>query len=645
MRIFLVFCFLALFVALNAYAEEKTEKAKEVVITATKTEMEIEDVPASVTVITKEEIQTKGADRLSDILDFVPGLYQSTYMGREKSVISIRGFRSDHTLILIDGRRMTGEGSHAYEIDRITLENVERIEIVRGPVSALYGTDALGGVINIITKTPERFSFEFKPEYGVYEGGRGAQRSYFARLDTGRIGNFGITLSGSLLNRGPVFRADRSSPQSDAEHKNLSLKVIYHLSKETRLSADASYMKEDSQDNTVSGVNVSKAIDDNERYNIALELQHKSPDIDYLLRAYTSIYSKDFESRVYATNVLQNFTEADRQTSVIEGKISKELFKNHLFTFGGEYRRESFKGTRVRTGRGIFTVIREGITLSGSEAKINYWAGYIQDEWQVSERLLIIPAVRYDDSDKFENELAPKIGLTYRVLPYLRVKANYGHGFKTPNPGHLYIDHRHFGPRYRVLGNPNIKSEKSKNYEAAIEGEAGIFMGRISYFYNDVKDLIDTTIVTCPPDTGAGWRCYQYENIAKAEMQGIEFEGGAKFTDELSLRASYSYLDALDKKKKTRLENRPRNKIVAKGAYQNKRSGFSANIWWEYVDGLLWQAAPVIEKEYGLWYASLAKDITKNIEIYAGVDNLFGKKDNDIPIIGSFYYAGMKIKF
>jgi len=645
MKVLLVFCFLIILLISNLHAEEHEQQAKEVVITATKTEMELEDVPSSVTVITKEEIEAKGAERLSDILDFAPGVYQSTYMGREKSVVSVRGFRSDHSLILIDGRRLTGEGSHAYEIDRITLENVERIEIVRGPVSSLYGTDALGGVINLITKKPDKLSFIFTPEFGVYEGGKGMQRAYSMRLDGGKIGNLSFSLSGSLLNRSAIFRADLSNPQGDAEHKNLALRIAYDLTKETRITADASYTKEDSVDNTVSGTNVSKGIDDNERYNISLEIAHKSPALDYLLRAYTSVYSKDFESRVYQTNILQNFTEADRQTSVIEGRLSKELFTNHLFTMGGEYRHESFKGTRVRTGKGLFTVTREGVTLTGSEAKINYWAWYIQDEWQALEKLLIIPAVRYDDSDKFENEITPKIGFTYKVLPNLRFKANYGHGFKTPNPGHLYLDHRHFGPRYRVLGNPDIKSEKSKSYEATIEGEVGIFSGRVAYFYNDVKDLIDTVIVTCPPDTGTGWRCYQYMNISKAEIQGIELEAGAKLTEQLGIKASYSYLDAKDKNLNQRLENRPKNKVIAKGAYQNKSFGLKANIWWEYINGLLWQRTPSIEKDYGLWYVNVSKEITKNMEFYAGVDNIFNKKDNDIPIIGSYYHAGLKMKF
>jgi len=647
MRKILVFWLLMAFAPITAIGEEGKDvvKVKEVVITATKTEQELEDVPASVTVITKQEIEAKGAKKLRDIINFAVGVYKQRFMVREDSEVSIRGFKPEQTLILIDGKRFTGEVSHAYEIDRLTLENVERIEIVRGPVSALYGTDALGGVINIITKPSEKFSFEFTPEYGFFGGVKGEQRSYSARLDTGKIGNFGFTLSGSLINRNPLINQNGAYTVGDAEHKNLALKGTYDFTKNTRLAFDAEYMKEDSIDKSLSRTTLFRYIDDNVRYNFSLGLSHKSPELDYLLRAYTSIYDKDHEARTDGTGALTDFTEAERRTSVVEGKITKELFKNHLTTFGMEYRNEFFKGTRLKTGKGTYSVTREGITLTGSEAKLNYWAGYMQDEWQAFDNLILVPAIRYDDSDEFEGKLSPKVGVTYKVLPNLRVKASYGHGFKSPTPRELYYDFSHSGPRYRILGNPDVKPEKANSYEIAVEAEKGIFSGRASYFYNDVEDLITTTQVTCPAGTPAGWRCFQYKNVSKAEIQGIELEAGARLTKALSLNASYAYLDAKDKDTGQRLQGRTRNKIVAKANYENKAAGFKASLWWEYIDGLLYQTNPDIEKEYGIGYLSLSKELTKNFELYAGIDNIFNKKDNDIPIAGAFYYGGVRMRF
>ena len=266
------------------------------------------------------------------------------------------------------------------------------------------------------------------------------------------------------------------------------------------------------------------------------------------------------------------------------------------------------------------------------------------------DNLLIIPAIRYDDSDKFEGDISPKIGVTYKILPNLRAKASYGHGFKSPSPRELYIEFRHPGPRYIIRGNPNVKSEKSRTYEASIEGEIGIFSGRVAYFLNDVKDLIESVEVIPPPaGTPAGWRVFTYQNIAKAEIQGVEASLGLSLTKEFTLKGNYAYLDAKDKTNNERLTMRPKHKVITKAIYDNKTLGLRVNIWGEYIKDNLWQraagATPEIVKDYSLWYLSASKDITKNFELYAGVDNIFNKKDEDIPLVGSFYYGGIRMKF
>ncbi len=642
MRKFLISSLVLVFLAGELYAEEPI-KAKEVVVTATKTEAEIEDVPASITVITKEEIKAKGAEKIRDIIRFAEGI--NFTRSRGKDFISIRGMNPQHTLILIDGKRFTGEIEQVFELDRLTLENVERIEIVRGPVSALYGTDALGGVINIITKKPERFTFEISPKYGVYQGGDSKQRSLSMNLG-GKHNKFGFSFSGYLLSRDPYFTERKTTYLEDEERINLALKLFYDLTKHTTLTFDTAYMTENIEGRSLSRGRLQRDINDNTRHDFSLGLSHKSQALEYLLRAYISLYDKDYENRDLATNALNRFDVAKRTTSVIEGRISKEILKNHLFTAGGEYRQEFFKGTRINTGKGIFTKSREGVTLTGSEITINYWAGYIQDEWQVFDNLLVILAIRYDDSDKFESEWSPRIGITYKILPNLRAKASYGHGFKSPSPRDLYIEFIHPGPRYIIRGNPNLKPEKSRTYEISLEGEKGIFSGRIAYFFNDVKDLIESVeVVPPPPWTPLGWRVFTYQNIAKAEIQGVEASLRVSLTKEISLIGSYAYLDAKDKVRDTRLTMRPKHKVIIKALYDNKPLGLKVNIWGEWIGDNLWQENPKIVKEYSLWYLSASKEITKNIELYAGVDNIFNKKDEDIPLVGSFYYGGIRMKF
>jgi len=174
--------------------------------------------------------------------------------------------------------------------------------------------------------------------------------------------------------------------------------------------------------------------------------------------------------------------------------------------------------------------------------------------------------------------------------------------------------------------------------------------GRIAYFMNDVKDLIESVeVIPTPAGTPLDWRVFSYQNIAKAEIQGVEASLGLSVTKELSLSGSYAYLDAKDKTTNLRLLMRPKHKVITKAAYNNAALGLRANIWGEWIGNNLWQraagTAPEIVKDYALWYLSASKDITKNIELYAGIDNLFNKKDEGIPLVGSFYYGGIRMKF
>lgn len=640
--LFLPFCAaLIAGTAMNAAAEANTVNAKEVVVTATKTEAELEDVPATVDVITREEIRAKAAVKLKDIIRFDSSF--NIVRSRGRDFPALRGMDSRHTLILVDGRRLTGEVDLDFELDRLTLENVERIEVLKGPASALYGSDALGGVINIITRTPDRPALELTPKYGVFEDGDGAHKSITAYASGGKIGRFGLSLSGSYLSFDPYATESKTYLQTERDQATAAMKVTYDFTRYTRLILDGEYIKEDEENVSLSGSTLVRDINDNSRYNLSLGISHKSPALEYLLRTYLSYYDKDYEQRTESTSTLRKFDVIKRVTPVAEGHVTKEILKNHLVTFGGEYRHEIFDGTRVKTGDGTFTEVREGVTSEGSEAKLNYWAAYLQDEILIGDSLIVIPAVRYDDSDKFENEISPKVGVTYKITPHLRVKASYAHGFKSPTPRELYYDMPQSS--YIIRGNPSIKPEKSDSYEVSVEGERGIFSGKITYFYTDVKDLIEAVNA----GKEGSYTVYVYQNVSEATIQGVEAEVGLALTRDLSLTGSYTYLDAMDDENNQRLTMRPRHKIVTKAMYTNRPLGLRANLWNEYIGSNLWQIAssraPEIVKDYSVWYVSLSKEITRNFELYAGVDNLFDETDADIPLIGSFYYGGVRMRF
>jgi outer membrane receptor for ferrienterochelin and colicins len=223
----------------------------------------------------------------------------------------------------------------------------------------------------------------------------------------------------------------------------------------------------------------------------------------------------------------------------------------------------------------------------------------------------------------------------------MRLKLNYGHSYVAPSAPQLYKDWYGMGGKYHIIGNKDLKPELSDSYEIALEGEKGRFNGRIAYFYNDVTDLIDSVY---SHDEGPKTKVSIYQNIGKAEIQGVELEAGFRITDDLTFKAAYSYLDAMDKDTDERLEQRAKNKIIAKLYYTNPRYDFDVNLWGEHTMDYLED-----EKNYDFTLLNLnvKKRLSKRIDIYVGVDNLLDEKEEDLhdKLLGTMVYAGVNLSF
>ncbi len=200
-----------------------------------------------------------------------------------------------------------------------------------------------------------------------------------------------------------------------------------------------------------------------------------------------------------------------------EGFFSKNFFETHRLTLGGEFRKESFETTRIRSGSFKGTVTREGIQRPKYKVEIDYYAIYLQDEWFISDRLFFVAGIRYDDSDKFSSDLSLRLGFTYALLPDLRLKANYSHGFRSPSPRDLFIYFTQ--PSYVIVGNPNLKSEKTDSIDLGFEN------------------------VPSPPPNA---QVFTYRNVGKARFSGFEFSGLLAPVKWFHTRFSYTYLDAKD---------------------------------------------------------------------------------------------------
>jgi outer membrane receptor for ferrienterochelin and colicins len=329
---------------------EKAEKTsleptrlEKTVVTASRTEANLSTIPASVQVVTEEEIEARSANRIRDILKFSTGVNL-----QEKEPV-IRGFKGEHSIVMIDGKRIAGEVDYSFELDRITTENIERIEIVRGPMSAVYGSDALGGIINIITKRPRKFSFKSQAQYGQFDNdGQNGDLSFVLMAGGHEMGPWGVSLSGQIFDASPYVQENGDTPRPDRKLKTGALKLTYDFTKDTAITFDARVMDEEEESIITSTMGPSqiqnKIYDDNDRYDLSLGLSHKQQGTDAFFKIYTSVYDKYSETRYNKDAILKgkpvkegelnDFGKVDRWTRVAEGKISKVFFDDHFLTFG-----------------------------------------------------------------------------------------------------------------------------------------------------------------------------------------------------------------------------------------------------------------------------------------------------------------------
>lgn len=476
-----------------AFAGEGEDvRTRDVVVTATRTEQDVKAAPMSVQIITAADIARKGAVTLRQALEGALNIYVDQD-GMNRGTVTMRGFGARHTLILVDGKRLTGESglgsANSFDLDRIRLENVARVEIVRGPASSLYGSDAMGGVINIITKNPQQPELNLDVESKLYSGGDNAGYNWHLRYDGGKRGKFGWTMSAGEKEDKPYFLANGETGNYYGTRRPFAFKGVWEPDAKRRVIFDADTLSEEVEKKTAASGQLQRAINRNDRANYSLAYEGRTAGGDYQFRVYQSIYEKDYEQRT-AAGVLRSFDAARRETTAGEFKVSREWQGNHLFTYGGEYRNEWIRGTRINTGTGAYQLSREGKTSQGSVASLAYSALYVQDEWQLSDRVLLIPSLRYDGSSKFDAAWSPKLGITYRLAANSRLKAAYGHGFRPPTPTELYHSFR-MHPGWLWEGNPGLQPEKSRSGEIGWEWEQGPRSGKITYFRSSLSDYID----------------------------------------------------------------------------------------------------------------------------------------------------------
>ncbi len=605
-----------------------TVDAGTVVITATMTEKQIADVPGAVQVITGQALIEMNAQTVADAVAEATGLVMTTETGRQKRP-SIRGTGNNHTLLLIDGRRLAAGFKDLLGLEQVPVDMIERIEVVRGPASALYGSDAIGGVVNVITKTPSRdLSMGLTAQYGqsIYHEGQEAVGSAYVGDTWGRLG---LLLAGGYRDKDGYDR-DGVTPDDgdDIEFGSGGGRLAFDLNANHRLLGGAEMV-----DKNATGLRDIQQMDserdaDDRRLNYFLEYAGHPTDLSSLMfRLNHSEHENeiDFDPPTsMIAGAIGDENNAKRRLDQMEGRFSGMFFSRHLVTVGGEYREEGREDD------------------SGLDDEIDNLSAYLQDEYQVFDPLYLVLGVRWDDHSDFGSQWTPRASLTYRLLDHLRLKAGYGEGFRAPGFLELYV------PTYMKRGkqvyepNADLDPETSQSYEIGIEGEYKRFRGRVMAFETRIEDMIEAVYYASSGTGKSKKDYYRYQNIGEATMSGVEVEFGLGLFKGFDLSGNLCYLETENEDTGEELEGRPDYKGSLKLGYHHAGAGLRANIRLDYIGERYDAEEP--EDDVTQLSTYLSKTIFHGVMLFAGIDNIFDAGSGN-EVEPTFYYGGISLKY
>jgi outer membrane receptor for ferrienterochelin and colicins len=560
MRIFSLFLVLSFgrVVAAQSPVPQDTLKPvdmDEVVVTATRSERLLGNTAVPVTLIRQQTIRQSGSLRLNDILGEQTGIFITQGFGRG---VQMQGLSPDYTLILLDGEPLIGRMGGVLDLTRLAVGNIRKIEIVKGPSSSLYGSEALAGVINIITDGSGQRKLTADARYGRFNttdlSVDGATRIGKLRL-TGFM-NYNSTQGYSLLPNSiqktvePYWRI--TGQQS----------IAYDFSDRTRFKVSFRQHHEDIVNSIVvqnlGSQLLSKGKELNNDYNITPSLSHRFNDrIKTTLRGYGSEFSsRQLLDVAGATNSYndrfrQRFLRIENQTDINLGEsLSLNIGGGHILESVSSNRYDSLETERRNT--------------------IDY--AFLQQEWRATDRLIFTGGVRYDHNATYASVWSPKLAVQFRPKSSLRINASVGRGFKAPDFRQLYLNFTNIAAgSYSVFGSlvageeirrlqadgqidqilpvfgllQDLKPETSTGINAGLQYDLKPgWQAKLNVFRNDIENLILTDIIAYKKNGG---QIFSYLNVAEAFTQGLEVELIASPMKRLSVSGGYQFLITADK--------------------------------------------------------------------------------------------------
>lgn len=649
-----------LLVSSASYAADEREDLESLnVFGHTKSMQVLGDIPVKTEILTSEEILKTHSNNLADAIRYMPGLQIKEIHGKSGTAVWMQGFDANRVLILIDGSPLAPSSGSAVDLTQIAIGDVARIEITKGAMSALYGASAMGGVINVITKEPDK-KRQVKLELsGGSWSDQNVKSNDFAKK-TGRVEVSGVEDKGywqlvadARYSHGFKATGTGEGTQGWAGHKaNLSGKFKIDLTSNTRLKLMPRFYDENVStvlDNFVPGIgNLPKyKIDETRRSHIDVVLENE-PDPETLLtaRVMYEAFENEASQDVIAT---ESIVEINRQSELMikgtEFRLERVLGDSHAITTGLEF--ESGRMSVDLTSNEARTVI-EVDNKSNSSFQF-----YLQDSWLITDSMELMPGIRLHRSPDFGRYLSPMVSLmhsSFSLLPgELTLRAGLGNGYRVPNLKEQYFifDHSHLG--YKVIGNPDLEPETSVSLQAGMEWiSPNSTVVELSVFQHMTRNLIETSL-DAAASAETGLSIYNYQNYSKTRSTGLESVVRKQWFDNVTTDLSYAYLHAKDVSTNLALVKRPEHEIklgldlqltdqtsfVLKYNYQSK----------QFLDSENTKTSP----SFATVDLKINHTLNTHWQLFAGANNLTGVQrkftgEDHRPIENRYVYAGIRFQ-
>lgn len=634
-----------------------TSYLDELVVTGTRSERTVLDTPVRTEVVGADEIRETHARNLKEALANVPGLQLREIHGKPGYEVWLQGIDANRVLVLVDGMPVSATTGSAVDVSQLSVLDIERIEVVKGAVSAQYGSAGMGGVVNVITRgVKPGIRGRVSADTGTYgdqnpSGDTWDTASYSGRAMVSVASeHWGLRVSGSSQHTDGIDPQPETwaRPGDEYDRNDGSVRIDWRPTANSTLAWSGAVFDETSGSrfNLLPGGLVNQGKDEKvRRYRTAVSGDHRDGGG---LRGHWALLHEQLDDDTVKYSAAGEFDrrKADIGLSQASGHLESAVGDAHKIQLGTDVRRETLEQ------------VKDGVSeLAGNEAfsKESYEL-WFQDTWFARDSLEVVTGLRGQKDSDFGYHFAPKINARLGFEDgqgfdsFLR--AGVGSGYRAPNlkERHYRFDHSQLG--YMVLGNPDLEAESSVSYQLGFGGhfEKKVWFD-INGFFNDISELIQTEIDQQATDARTdNVVVHHYSNIDEARTWGVETTAGWQISEGWRLSAGYTWTRTEDQATGDDLNRRPRRQL------QLSIDGLTGipHLSWalrvrnqssEYVDAGLGSRSP------GFTSADLKLNyqLFPELRFYAGVDNLtdsqrdFSDSNDFRPVAGRFLYTGFSL--